>query len=61
VISRTTVGLFAGLIFALVVVLGGFGGLMAALFFGGSGLLIGRVLDGQLDLPSLVARPDRRP
>jgi hypothetical protein len=61
VISRTTVGLFAGLIFALVVVLGGFGGLMAALFFGGSGLLIGRVLDGQLDLPSLVARPGRRP
>jgi hypothetical protein len=61
VISRTTVGLFAGLLFALVVVLGGFGGLMAGLFFGGSGLLIGRILDGQLDLSSLTARPGRRP
>jgi hypothetical protein len=61
VISRTTVGLFAGLLFALVVVLGGLGGLIAALFFGGSGLLIGRVLDDQLDLTSLVARPGRRP
>ncbi|MCW2566659.1 MAG: hypothetical protein JWN54_756 [Mycobacterium sp.] len=60
-ISRTTVGLFAGLLFALVVVLGGLGGLIAALFFGGSGLLIGRVLDDQLDLTSLVARPGRRP
>lgn len=60
-ISRTTVGLFAGLLAALVVVVGGFAGLMAALFFGGSGLLIGRMLDGRLDLSSLVARPGRRP
>ena len=60
-ISRTTVGLFAGLLVALVVVLGGFGGLMAALFFGGFGLLAGRILDGRLDLSSLVARPGRRP
>jgi hypothetical protein len=49
------------LLAALVVVVGGFAGLMAALFFGGSGLLIGRMLDGRLDLSSLVARPGRRP
>lgn len=60
-ISRTTIGLLAGLLVALVVVLGGFGGLMAALFFGGCGVLTGRVLDGQLDLSSLAARPGRRP
>jgi hypothetical protein len=59
--SRTTAGMFAGLLLALVVVLGGFGGLMAALFFGGSGLLIGRVLDGRLDLATVFARPERRP
>lgn len=60
-ISRTTVGLFAGLLVALVVVLGGFGGLLAALFFGGCGLLTGRALDGRLDLAAVFARPERRP
>jgi hypothetical protein len=61
VISRTTIGLFAGLLVALVVALGGFGGLLAALFFGGCGLVIGRVLDGRLDLSAVLARPERRP
>jgi hypothetical protein len=55
------VGLFAGLLVALVVVLGGFGGLLAALFFGGCGLLTGRALDGRLDLAAVFARPERRP
>jgi len=52
--SRTVIGLFAGLLLALIVAIGGFGGFMAALFFGAVGVVAGRVLDGQLDLSSVM-------
>ncbi|NIZ92576.1 DUF2273 domain-containing protein [Kineococcus rubinsiae] len=52
------VGLFAGLLLALVAAVGGFGWFLLALLLAGVGYLVGAHLEGRLDLAAAV--PGRR-
>lgn len=54
--SATRAGMFAGLILGLAAVYGGVGGFFVALVLGAIGFVVGRVLDGELDLGQLVGR-----
>lgn len=53
---HTRVGLLAGLLLGIAGVLGGFAGFVVALILGAAGLLVGRWLDGGLDLAELSER-----
>ncbi len=53
--SAAVIGLFAGLILALVGVVGGFGAFLLALVLGGLGLGVGLAVDGRLDLSGVLA------
>jgi hypothetical protein len=55
----TSVGLFAGLILGLALVLGNFGDMLIVALFGAIGVVIVKVLDGDLDLGQLSARQRR--
>ncbi len=52
--STTTLGLAAGLALGFAAAFGGFAAFVIVLLFGAAGLLVGRVLSGQLDVSSLV-------
>lgn len=52
--SLPTLGLFAGLLIAIAIAAGGFGGFLLALVLGGAGYLAGGQIDGRFDLGSLV-------
>jgi uncharacterized membrane protein len=52
----TPTGLVAGLLLGIAAAIGGFGAFVATLLLGALGLLVGRYLDGTLDLDDLVAR-----
>ncbi|WP_432561747.1 DUF2273 domain-containing protein [Kineococcus sp. SYSU DK003] len=52
--SASTVGLFAGLLLALITIQGGFGWLFLALLFAGVGYVVGAHLEGKIDLASLL-------
>lgn len=52
--SHSTVGLFAGLLLALIAATGGFGWFLLALAFGVVGHLVGAHLEGKIDLAALV-------
>lgn len=52
--SASTVGIFAGLLLALVFITGGFGWFVLALLFAGVGYVIGAHLEGKIDLTALV-------
>ncbi|KQO01587.1 MULTISPECIES: DUF2273 domain-containing protein [Arthrobacter] len=54
--SRSTIGLFAGLLLGIVAVFGGFLQFIAVVFFAAVGLLIGRYLEGRLDVQDLLSR-----
>ncbi len=54
--NATQTGLLAGLILGAAVVIGGFGALLVALLLGIIGFVVGRVLDGELDLGELLGR-----
>ncbi|MEO6085033.1 MAG: hypothetical protein ABIQ18_18165 [Umezawaea sp.] len=54
--SSTEIGLLTGLVLGLAAAFGGFGAFLVVLLFGALGLLVGRVLDGKLDLSQLVGR-----
>lgn len=54
--SATLAGLFAGLILGVAAVLGGIAGFFVALVLGVLGFVVGRVLDGELDLNQFVGR-----
>nr|WP_130295207.1 hypothetical protein [Pseudonocardia sediminis] len=54
--SNTQLGLLAGLLLGIAGVVGGFGGFIVALILGAIGLLVGRYLDGDLDLSELSER-----
>lgn len=56
-VSRTA--LFVGLLLGLVVAFGTFTQFLLVVLFGAAGLLIGRVLEGRLDLSELVGRGRR--
>ncbi|MCM6776342.1 hypothetical protein NDR87_20575 [Nocardia sp. CDC159] len=56
--NATTICLVLGLAFGFAAAFGGFGAFAIVLIFGGLGLLVGRWLDGEVDLSGLV-RSDR--
>jgi hypothetical protein len=51
--NLTVVGLAVGLVLGLTAAWGGFGAMAIVALLGGLGALIGRFLDGQLDLSAL--------
>jgi hypothetical protein len=57
--NATTLGLLAGLILGLAAVIGGFSGFLLTLVLGAIGLLVGRVLDGELDLSQVFSGKGR--
>lgn len=54
--NATQTGLLAGLILGAAGFLGGFGAFLAALLIGVLGLVVGRVLDGELDISGVLGR-----
>ncbi|MFD0484262.1 DUF2273 domain-containing protein [Kineococcus sp. GCM10028916] len=52
--SASSVGIFAGLLLALVFIQGGFGWFVLALLFAGVGYVVGAHLEGKIDLTALV-------
>jgi len=57
--NATTIGLLTGLILGLAGVIGGFSGFLIALVLGAIGLLVGRVLDGELDIGQVLSGKGR--
>ena len=51
--NATQIGLLAGLVLGTAGAIGGFGAFLVALLVGAIGFIVGRVLDGELDLGSL--------
>ncbi|MEV0359437.1 hypothetical protein AB0H71_25620 [Nocardia sp. NPDC050697] len=58
--NATTLGLLAGLALGFAGAFGGFGAFVVVLLFGAVGLLVGRWLDGELDVAELVRSAQRR-
>jgi amino acid transporter len=56
----TVVGLFTGLLLGLALVLGSFGDMLIVALFGAIGVVVVKVLEGELDLEDLAARTRRR-
>ncbi len=54
--SRTTTALFVGLVLGLTAAFGTFGSFVIVLLFGAIGLVIGLVLDGTINVASLLGR-----
>ncbi|TDC95071.1 hypothetical protein E1161_05395 [Saccharopolyspora aridisoli] len=59
--NATQTGLIAGLILGTAAAIGGFSGFLIALLIGVVGLVVGRILDGELEVGDLLGRSkDRR-
>ncbi|MHA7210437.1 DUF2273 domain-containing protein [Arthrobacter sp. MDT1-65] len=58
--SRSTIGLFVGLLLGIVAIFGGFLEFLAVVLFAAAGLLVGRFLDGKLDLQDFAGSRGRR-
>jgi nitrate/nitrite transporter NarK len=54
--NATQTGLLAGLALGLAGAFGGLGAFLIVLVLGAVGLIVGRILDGQLDLNALLGR-----
>jgi hypothetical protein len=54
--NATQTGLLAGLVLGVAGAFGGFAAFLIVLVLGAIGMLVGRVLDGQLDLNTLLGR-----
>ncbi|MET8850749.1 hypothetical protein [Amycolatopsis sp. NPDC004625] len=54
--NATRTGLLTGLVLGLALAFGGFGAFLAVLVLGAIGFLIGRHLDGDIDLARLFGR-----
>ncbi|MDT7805362.1 MAG: hypothetical protein QOI78_8795 [Actinomycetota bacterium] len=54
--KATQLGLLTGLVLGLAVAFGGFGAFAAVAVLGAIGFLVGRYLDGKLDLSQLTGR-----
>ncbi|WP_243789103.1 hypothetical protein [Saccharopolyspora gloriosae] len=54
--NATQSGLFAGLLLGVAAAHGGFTGFLIALVLGAIGLLVGRVLDGELEIGDFLGR-----
>ncbi|AFA74164.1 hypothetical protein GPOL_c31490 [Gordonia polyisoprenivorans VH2] len=57
--NNATIGLIVGLLLALAVTTGGFGGFVLALVLGGIGLALGLQRDGAIDLGALLRSRNR--
>ncbi|MDQ4102311.1 MAG: hypothetical protein M3186_00825 [Actinomycetota bacterium] len=57
--NATTSGLLTGLILGLAGAIGGFTGFLLTVVLGAIGLLVGRVLDGELDLGQVLSGKGR--
>jgi hypothetical protein len=55
-VKATQLGLLTGLVLGLAVAFGGFGAFAAVAVLGAIGFLVGRYLDGKLDLSQLTGR-----
>ncbi|GAA5060127.1 hypothetical protein [Nocardia callitridis] len=58
--SATAISLVAGLALGFAAAFGGFGAFTIVLLFGAVGLLVGRWLDGELDVVGLVRSAQRK-
>ncbi len=56
----TVVGLFVGLILGLAAVLAGFGEMLVVAFCGALGLLVMKVVEGEIDLTEYLGGRNRR-
>jgi hypothetical protein len=54
--NATQTGLLAGLVLGVAAAFGGFVAFLIVLVLGAIGLIVGRVLDGQLDLNAVLGR-----
>ena len=54
--NATGVGLIAGLLLGVAAAVGGLTGFLIAVVLGALGLVVGRVVDGELDLASVLSR-----
>jgi uncharacterized membrane protein len=54
-VSSVAIGLFAGLLLALVAAVGGFSMFVLALVLAAVGVLVGMVVDGRLDVTGMLA------
>ncbi len=52
--TTSTIGLIAGLLLAIAIVVGGLVGFLLAVVLGAAGYLIGGHIDGELDLSALM-------
>ncbi|GAC66463.1 hypothetical protein [Gordonia soli] len=57
--NNATIGLLAGLLLAIAVTTGGFGGFVLAILLGGIGLALGLQRDGAVDLGALLRSRNR--
>jgi nitrate/nitrite transporter NarK len=55
-VSNSVLGLVVGLVLGVTGAFGGFGAFLIVLVLGAVGLLVGRLLDGELDLERLTGR-----
>jgi hypothetical protein len=55
-VSNTVLGLVVGLVLGVTGAFGGFTAFLIVLVLGAVGLLVGRLLDGELDLEALTGR-----
>lgn len=58
--TNTHVGLLTGLVLGVVAAFGGFGAFLVVLLLTAVGLIVGRVLDGKLDLQAILGRSSSR-
>ena len=56
----TVVCLFAGLVLGLAFAAGGFGALVLTTILGAAGVVVAKVLEGEIDLADLNLDPNRR-
>jgi len=54
-VSSVAIGLFAGLLLALVAAVGGFDMFMLALVLGAVGVVVGLAVDGRIDVTGLLS------
>lgn len=52
--NLSTIGLVTGLLLAIAIAIGGFGGFLLAIVLGVAGFLVGGHLDGRFDLGALI-------
>jgi uncharacterized membrane protein YeaQ/YmgE (transglycosylase-associated protein family) len=53
-VSTTVIGLFVGLLFGLAIAIDGFSGFLLLLVFGAIGVIVAKVIDGELDLSTVL-------